>query len=122
MVKVTWKYHLDWPYLRFVSDTVCKTKDNHACIIPFEYERHNFSTCNNQPRKDLPSNSFWCPIDENYKSVGVCRDSCPKSKNDPLHEFSCCKIHSFQFVDYHLDQLVMVMEQRIVQLLFATAN
>ena len=43
---------------------------------------------------DLPSNSFWCPIDKNYKSVGVCRDSCPKSKNDTLslHEFSCSKI------------------------------
>ena len=56
------------------------TKDKHACIIPFEYGGHNFSTCNDQSRKDLPHNSFWCPIDENYKSVGVCRDSCPKSK------------------------------------------
>ena len=31
-------------------------------------------------------------------------------------------IFPFQFVNCHLDQLVMVMEQTIVQLLFATAN
>ena len=110
------------PYWKFVSDTVCKTKDNHACIFPFEYEDHNFSTCSDQQRKDLPPYSFWCAIDKSYKSVGVCRDSCPKSKNDTLHEFSCSKIYSFQFVDYHLDQLVMVMEQTIVQVLYATAN
>ena len=77
-MKVLFRFKL-W---KIVSDTICKTKDNHACIIPFEYEGHNFSTCNDQSRKDLPHNSFWCPIDENYKSVGVCRDSCPKSKRN----------------------------------------
>ena len=73
--------------INFFSGTVCKTKDNHQCIFPFEYEDHNFSTCNDQPRKDLPRNSFWCPIDENYKSVGVCREHCPKSKDDILINF-----------------------------------
>ena len=68
-------------YQESILDTSCKTKDNHQCIFPFEYEDHNFSTCTDQPRKDLPSNSFWCAIDKNSKSVGVCRDSCPKSKN-----------------------------------------
>ena len=68
------------PLWKFVSDTVCKTKDNSACIFPFEYKDHNFSTCTDQPRNDLPSNSFWCATDKTYKSVGVCKDSCPTSK------------------------------------------
>ena len=55
------------------------TIDNHACIFPFEYEDKTFYSCTYQPRMDLPPGSLWCAIDESYKSVGICKDSCTKS-------------------------------------------
>lgn len=58
------------------------TTDNHACNIPFEYENKSFVSCCDLRRDDIENGHSWCPIDEdaqNYKNVGICKDSCLKS-------------------------------------------
>ena len=59
---------------------ICQTLDNYDCQFPFTYQGRNHYYCTTLYNSDISSGS-WCSIfDQETKSVGECKSSCPKRK------------------------------------------
>ena len=59
---------------------ICQTLDNYDCQFPFTYQGRNHYYCTTLYNSAISSGS-WCSIfDQETKSVGECKSSCPKRK------------------------------------------
>ena len=66
--------------LLHVSETICQTVDNYDCQFPFTYQGKEHYYCTSAHNDEIDSGRWCSIIDNESKSVGGCKSSCPKRK------------------------------------------